>query len=175
MAEAAIPMPFAGARRVPAAIVAASAAILTAAYAFQYIGGLAPCALCLYQRVPYAIAIGLSVVALVAAGRIGARGVAAAAASCAVVFAAGAAIAAFHVGVEQGWWHGLATCSTTLEPGLSFDEFKARIMNAPTTRCDEVAWSLFGVSMAGYNVLVSLALAGGSGWAARRLVRTRTP
>ena len=75
------------------------------------------------------------------------------------------------MGVEQGWWQGLAGCSTTLESGLSFEEFKARIMDAPTARCDEVTWSLLGISMAGYNLALSVALAAGSLWAARRLMR----
>ena len=176
MVDAAIAAPPRLVRYVPVVIVVASVAILGAALGFQYIGGLHPCALCIYQRIPYGVTIALGLVALVGAGRLGGRGTAAVAAVtalAALTFAAGAGVAAFHVGVEQGWWHGLSTCSTTLEPGLSFEEFKARIMKAPTARCDEVAWSLFGVSMAGYNFLLSLALAGGSLWAARRLWRTR--
>jgi len=137
-------------------VAAASTAILGAAFAFQYIGGLAPCVLCIYQRYPYGIAIALGLLAFaLAKGPI---------ARLALVFAGlglliGAGIAVFHVGVEQQWWQGTAECGGIGGANLSLEQLKAEILAAPAVRCDEVAWSLFGISMAGYNVLLALGLA----------------
>jgi len=71
---------------------------------------------------------------------------------------AGAVVAGFHVGVEQQWWPGLASCGGVSEMPMTVEALKQQIMNAPVVRCDEVAWSLMGISMAGYNTLLSLAL-----------------
>lgn len=161
-------------RGVPLAILGASAATLGAAYAFQYVGGLEPCALCLYQRVPYGVVIALTAATALFAGLLGRRGVAAAALASALAFLAGAAIAGFHVGVEQHWWEGLSACGGGGGGAdLSIEELKAQILAAPVVRCDEVPWSLLGISMAGYNLLASLAFAGASLWAARRLAARR--
>ncbi len=154
-------------RTVPAAILVASAAVLGAAFAFQYIGGYQPCILCLYQRWPYAVTIALAGVALIVAGR-KAAGWAALASSLA--FVTGAGIGAFHVGVEQGWWQGTASCGASLDLDASAEEIGKALLAAPVVRCEDVQWSLFGISMAGYNVLLSLALAAGSIFAARRLL-----
>lgn len=144
-------------RLAAALVVALGAFALAAAFAFQYLGGLAPCVLCIWQRYPYGIAIALGALAFLLAGRPAAAraliGIAG------LVLLADAAIAAFHVGVEQKWWAGTAACGGTLATGLSAEELKAQLLAAPVVRCDEVAWSLFGISMAGYNFL--LALAGG--------------
>ena len=154
-----------------AAILAVSAAMLSAAYAFQYIGGLAPCTLCLYQRVPYGLTIGLTVLALPFAPRLGARVVALGVAVCGVTFAAGAAVAGFHVGVEQGWWEGLSSCGSNIDPNQSFEDFKAQLLAAPVVRCTDISWSMFGISMAGYNFLASIAFAAASFATARTLFR----
>jgi disulfide bond formation protein DsbB len=158
----------------PAAAFAASLAMLAGAWAFQYIGGLQPCTLCLYQRWPYWAAMAIGLVGVIAARRIGARGIAALAGTGAVVFLAGAAIAGFHVGVEQHWWEGLSSCGggALNDPNLSIDELRTRLFATPVVRCDEVPWSLFGVSLAGYNLIASLALAAASVWAARTLWRS---
>jgi disulfide bond formation protein DsbB len=71
---------------------------------------------------------------------------------------AGAGVAVFHVGVEQHWWQGTAACGSNLGAASSIEELRARLLAQPIVRCDEVAWSLFGVSMAGYNFLASLVL-----------------
>jgi disulfide bond formation protein DsbB len=70
----------------------------------------------------------------------------------------GGGIAAFHVGVEQHWWTGTPGCGVPATSN-SIEEMRAQIMAAPVVRCDQVAWSLFGISMAGYNILISLVLA----------------
>lgn len=130
-----------------------SAALLGGAFAFQHIGGLAPCQLCLWQRWPHGVAILIGIIALAT----GWRGLAWAGALAAL---ATAGIGIFHVGVEQQWWEGLATCTAGSISGLSAaDLLDPTIDVAPVVRCDEIAWQMFGISMAGWNVLVSLGLA----------------
>lgn len=139
-----------------------SAAILGGAFAFQYIGGLAPCQLCLYQRWPHAAAILIGVLALAT----GWRGLAWVGALAAL---ATAAIGVFHVGVEQLWWEGLATCTAGSISGISTADLLDPTKDvAAVVRCDEIAWSLFGISMAGWNVILSLGLAATWIMAARR-------
>lgn len=131
-----------------------SAALLAGAFAFQYIGGLAPCQLCLYQRWPHAAAILIGAVALTTGWRgIAWLGMVAALAT--------AAIGAFHFGVEQKWWEGLATCTAGSIEGISAADLLDPTKDvAAVVRCDEIAWSMLGVSMAGWNVILSLILAG---------------
>ncbi|MBS27825.1 MAG: disulfide bond formation protein B [Alphaproteobacteria bacterium] len=152
----------------PALTLAASAAMLATAWGFQLIGGFEPCTLCIYQRWPYWIMIVLAALGVLAARRMGVRGLVIFAGAGAIVFLGGAGVAGFHVGVEQGWWEGLSTCGGGLDdPGMSIEELKHRLLSTKLVRCDDVTWSLFGISMAGYNFLISLALAGASLWAAR--------
>lgn len=143
-------------RLAAALLFAASAALLAGALAFQYWGGLQPCVLCLWQRYAHIGIMAFAVLA-VAIGRTQAGAMLLIGAGLAAL--AGAAIAGFHVGVEQHWWQGTAECGSTLGPAATIDELRARLLAQPVVRCDEVAWSLFGISMAGYNFLLSLALA----------------
>ncbi|MDP6705550.1 MAG: disulfide bond formation protein B [Alphaproteobacteria bacterium] len=152
----------------PFLILAASAGALGAAFIAQYGFGLEPCVLCIYQRWPFAIVIVVAAAALLLVR--GGRSPAWALALAGLVFAANAAIAGYHVGVEQHWWQGTAECTGT-SGAATLAELKAQILAAPLVRCDEVAWSLFGVSMAGYNVLASAALAAFSLAMAKRLNR----
>lgn len=134
-------------------IAVLSAATLAAAFVAQYGFGLAPCELCLWQRWPYAISILLGLAALVVPRW---RGLLLALA--ALSFAAGAGIAVFHVGVEEKWWQGLASCSGAPTP-KSIDELRAQLMAAPVVRCDEAAFRFLGLSMAGWNVIWAALLA----------------
>jgi disulfide bond formation protein DsbB len=140
---------------VPAAISVFSAAMLGGAFAFQYLGGLAPCVLCLYQRWPHAAAILLGLLALVLASRN-------ATASRWLTILGGlalltsAGIGLFHVGVEQLWWEGTAECGATGTPD-SLEALKQQLMAQPIVRCTDIAWEMFGISMAGYNFLLSAA------------------
>ncbi len=138
-------------------IVAASVAALSAALLAQYVGGLEPCPLCVYQRYPYGLTIAFGALALATAERgqwpmlfVGLSGVA---------FAAGGAIAVYHAGVEQGWFEGLAACAAGAETPDTLEELRAQLLAAAPPRCDEAPWSLFGISIAGYNALYSAALA----------------
>ena len=140
----------------PLTILLASVLALGAAFTGQYSYDLEPCVLCLYQRWPYAICIGLGLLglALAAAGRPAAWVLALAGA----VLIVNAGIAGFHVGVEQAWWQGSAACSSPVGQATTLAEMRALVLAAPVVRCDEIAWSLFGVSMAGYNLAASLGL-----------------
>lgn len=131
-----------------------SAAVLAGAFGFQYIGGLLPCTLCLWQRWPHAVAVIFGVFGLALPQRIWPILGALAALTT-------AGIALFHVGVEQTWWEGLATCTVDAMGSVSVDD----LLNTDVTvgapvRCDAIAWALFGISMAGWNALISLGLAG---------------
>ncbi|MHA6346457.1 disulfide bond formation protein B [Roseivivax sp. CAU 1761] len=129
-----------------------SAALLLGALAFQHLGGLPPCKLCYWQRWPHAAAVLIGLVALFAATRpLAILGALAALAT--------AGVGVFHVGVENGWWEGPSTCTSGPIGGLSTDQLMDQIMNAPLVRCDDIAWSLAGISMAGWNALLSLVLA----------------
>ncbi|MBV8535878.1 MAG: disulfide bond formation protein B [Alphaproteobacteria bacterium] len=147
-------------RTTAALLLAASAAILAGAFAFQYLGGLAPCILCWWQRYAHMAAIVLAALALAASRRGSTAPGWLLVAATGIALLAGTGIAAFHVGVEQHWWAGTAECGSQVGGAGGIDELRARLLAQPIVRCDEIAWSLFGISMAGYNFLLSLALAG---------------
>ncbi|MFN3845808.1 MAG: disulfide bond formation protein B [Paracoccaceae bacterium] len=141
---------------------AGSAALLAGAFAFQYIGGMAPCALCLWQRWPHAAAVVIMALALLVPNRL-------LIALGAVAALTTAGIAGFHVGVEQGWWQGLASCSGGSISGISVSDLLNPNANvAAPVRCDEIPWAMAGISMAGWNMIASLGLAGVWLLAARR-------
>lgn len=135
---------------------AGSAAVLGGALAFQFIGGLAPCPLCIWQRWPHLAAVVLAVLGVALLGRwhrpLAGLG--------ALAMLVGAALGLYHTGIERGWWQGPDTCVAPGDVGaLSSDELMAQIMGAPLVRCDEVVWELLGLSIPSWNALASLALA----------------
>jgi disulfide bond formation protein DsbB len=145
-------------RYLAAAIAIASAGILSMAYISQYGFGLKPCILCLYQRGPYALNIVLGILAVVASFRYP-RLTTLIIYITAVSFFAGAVIAGFHVGVENGWWKGLPACGGDIVPQhASIEELRRSLEGQAIVRCDKAAWVMFGISMAGYNFMMSLAL-----------------
>ena len=154
----------------PFGIFAASAAALANAYTAEYVFGLEPCILCLYQRIPYAIA---GVVGAAALFMPSLRAPVVAVAG--VVFLSGAVLAFYHVGVEQHWWVSAAACAGGGGDGpATVDDLRQLLMQAkPVKACDQVDWTLFGLSMATYNVALSLALATASLWAADQLRRPK--
>jgi disulfide bond formation protein DsbB len=161
------------ARLVFLAVLAASVLILGSAFAFQLLGGLQPCELCIWQRYPYAITIGLAGIGMgLARAGVERRLLAILLALCGLTFLIGAGIAVFHVGVEQKWWEGTSACVGRLSGAMSADELRQRLLAAPVVRCDEPAWTLFGISMAGYNALLSLALGVASFAFVRKLMAT---
>ncbi len=133
-----------------------SAALLGGAYAFEYIGGLTPCDLCWSQRYALMAVFGLSGASLLLekAGQ---------ALSIVMAWATGLALgvsvfaAGYHTGVEQKWWKGPDTCTSDgLTGALDMDSMFDNLMNVALVRCDEIAWEMFGISMSGYNFLISL-------------------
>lgn len=132
---------------------AASALVLAAALAFQYVGGYAPCPLCLWQRWPHALAVVLGLAVLALPWRaLAALGV--------LAMLVSAALGVWHAGIEWGWWAGPTTCTAPGEVSqMSPADLIARLEATPVVRCDEAAWSLAGLSMAGWNALLSLGLA----------------
>jgi disulfide bond formation protein DsbB len=149
-------------------LLLASVGSLLAAFFFQYVIGLQPCILCIWQRWPYAVVIALTILVLTVAAR-SPKLRAALLALCGVALLFGGGVAVFHVGVEQHWWTGTPGCGVTATAD-SIEALRAQIMAAPVVRCDQVAWSLFGISMAGYNILISLALAAVAFASARRSI-----
>ena len=144
-------------------ILLASAGALAAALTAQYGFGLRPCILCLYQRVPYVVAAILALAGL--AGPRAWRGHPLLLALCGLVFLADTGISSFHVGVEQHWWAGLAACTGEGQAVAgSVEDLKAMLAGPPPPRCDQIPWSLFGISMAGYDVFATFALAAFSAW-----------
>ncbi len=141
----------------PALIALASIAVLGTALASQYLGGLAPCKLCIYQRWPYVFTIvaGLAAWAIPGARRW-------LVVSCAIAFAIGGAIAVYHAGIEYGWFAGPTSCSGVGPTPTTIEELRRQLLAQPVVRCDEPAWTMFGVSMAGYNVVASAVLAAAS-------------
>ena len=130
---------------------AGSAALLLGALAFQYIGGLAPCHLCILQRWPHVVAVLCALLFLVAPRRI-------LAALGGIAVAIGAGIAVYHTGVEFAWWPGPSSCVAP-DPGtLTPADLMNQILDTPVVLCDQIAWSLWGVSMAGWNAILSAAI-----------------
>ncbi|MEM6374435.1 MAG: disulfide bond formation protein B [Pseudomonadota bacterium] len=129
-----------------------SALLLAGAFVFQALG-YAPCQMCIWQRYPHAVAIALGAVAFfVPLSALAALGALAALAT--------AGVGGFHAGVEQGWWQGPTSCSAGAIGDLDADALFDQIMAAPLIRCDEIAWQFAGISMAGWNMVISLVLAG---------------
>ena len=132
----------------------ASAALLMAAFGFEHLGGLAPCKLCLWQRWPHAGVITFSMLGAVGVLRPGP-------AFLFIVLSAAitAAIAGYHVGIEQQFWPGPTSCSGTAAT-LSTADLLDSLLATPVIRCDEIPWTFAGISMAGWNMLLSTGLAG---------------
>ena len=131
---------------------AGSAALLLGAFGFQYIGEMAPCKLCIWQRYPRGAAVVIGAVALafplLILPYLGA-----------LAALATAGVGAYHTGVERGWWEGPSTCTSGPIGNLSADELMQQIMSAPLVRCDDVPWEMLGLSMASWNAVASFVLA----------------
>ncbi|MEM1400102.1 MAG: disulfide bond formation protein B [Pseudomonadota bacterium] len=140
----------------PWLLILASAIILASAFAFEHIGGLLPCVLCLQQRWPHAIVVGIGLLILAGRPPNWASGLALIAAGGVLFY--GAAVAMFHVGVEQHWWAGTSGCGTGALTGATAAELRAQLLATPVARCDEIVWSLLGLSMAGWNFILSVIL-----------------
>ncbi|WCP72274.1 disulfide bond formation protein B [Sphingomonas hankookensis] len=125
--------------------------LIAGALASQYLGGLCPCEMCHWQRWPHYAAIGLAALSFVVPRTSGKR---------ALVILAGiailvsGAIGVFHAGVEYHWWQGITACANTL--GATGGDLLAAIVRQPVVRCDVPQWTLFGISLAGFNAILSI-------------------
>ena len=122
--------------------------LLAGAYVSQYVFGLYPCEMCWWQRWPHFAAVGLALLSFFLAPK-----------RLWVALAAGGILTSgliglFHAGVEYGWWQGVTSCAAIPQTGQGESALDA-IMNSPLVRCDEPAWTLFGISLAGFNFLIS--------------------
>jgi disulfide bond formation protein DsbB len=142
-----------------------SSALLGGALAFQHLGGLAPCEMCFWQRWPHLAAILLGLAAFGLA-RSALRKPLLLLAGVAILVAAGLGL--FHAGVEQRWWEGPTQCSAAPTAGTSAQDILAEVMAAPIVRCDAIPWELFGLSLAGWNALLSALIGGAVLWLVAR-------
>jgi disulfide bond formation protein DsbB len=126
------------------------AALLAGAYGSQYLGGLAPCDMCWWQRYPHFVALGFSVLALLLSKSPMNKWLVALAALGIIT---SGLLGGYHAGVEYQWWLGPQTCGQ-LPQGSGADLLK-NIMQKEVVRCDVPAWTMFGISLAGYNFLIS--------------------
>jgi disulfide bond formation protein DsbB len=134
-----------------------SAAALGFAYVSEYFFNLQPCILCLYQRKPYWLIIAL---ALIAGGVKSPRILGLIIAGMFLAVLANMGLSGYHVGVEQGWLEGTKACAGAKLPvGSSLEDLRNYLNNQPIVRCDVPAWKLFGISMTGYNFMLSVFLA----------------
>jgi len=139
-----------------AAILLAAAATITGALIFEHGFGLRPCKLCLQQRIPYYLAMPLATVAIV----LPPRWQQAALLGLALVFVISAGLGIHHAGVEWGWWAGPSDCAGAqpAAPG-SMGDFLNQLQSTRVVSCTEASWRFLGLSLAGWNALISLGLA----------------
>ena len=144
-------------RKIPAAMLAIGVGVLGYAYTAQFGFGVEPCALCLWQRLPYGVTALLGLGALLR--RQTGAGLRRLLMAAALIYGAGGGVAVYHVGVEQHWWASAAGCGDAGGGAMTLEDMKKALTSKPAKACDEVDWTLFGISMATYNVGMSLGLA----------------
>ena len=149
-----------------------AAATIAGAWFFQLVLEILPCPLCLEQRYAYYLAIPLGGLTAVAARTGAARPLLLAGlAILALATLANAGLGAYHAGVEWGFWQGPTECSgPVVNLGNAGDLF-SRLDTVKVVRCDEVQWRFLGLSLAGYNVLISLLMAAVAGWGFARTAK----
>ena len=146
--------------RVGLLVLVGAAATITGAWAFQAAGYL-PCELCLKQRYAYYAGVPLAAAVVLLAARGRPRNlVALGLGLLAVLFAASAVFGVYHAGVEWGFWPGPADCTGGVAPAASMEDFMQQLHTTKIVRCDAVAIRILGLSLAGWNAVVSLILAG---------------
>jgi len=128
-------------------------ALLGGAYGFQLIGHLYPCEMCWWQRYPHFAALGVAALAFLVKPGV-TRNLLVLLAGA--LIAVSGAIGVFHAGVEYHWWPGITPCTSTAKLGGSPADVLAAIMKAPIIRCDVPQWTFAGISLAGFNAIVSL-------------------
>jgi len=142
-------------RRAKLLSIAVPAALLAGAYGSQHIGGLAPCEMCYWQRYAHWAGLAFAVLALAGTHRLPDRGRSFVWLAGLSIFISGA-IGGYHAGVEAGIFEGFTQCTSIAGGGATGDDLLAEIMRAPVVRCDQVQWELFGISLAGWNAILSI-------------------
>ena len=132
--------------------------LLAGALGSQHLGGLNPCEMCYWQRYPHWAAFAIAGISFFLP-----RYARPLTLLAALAIAISGSIGVFHAGVELGWWQGLTACSTTAT-GSSTEELLKSILATPIVRCDQVQWAFLGISMAGWNAIISLTAAGAIEW-----------
>jgi disulfide bond formation protein DsbB len=154
------------------AVTAIAAATLAGAWFFQLVLGLVPCPLCLEQRYAYYLAVPLGVLVAIAAARDAPRGIVLAGLVLLTLAALGnAVLGTYHAGVEWKFWQGPTDCTGPIGNLGSAGSLLERLDTVKVVRCDEIQWTFLGLSLAGYNVLISLSMAAIGGWGIRGLVK----
>ena len=154
------------------AITGIAAATIAGAWFFQLVLGLVPCPLCLEQRYAYYLAVPLGALVALAAARDAPRGIVLAGLALLTLAALGnAVLGTYHAGVEWKFWQGPTDCTGPIGNLGSAGSLLERLDTVKVVRCDEIQWTFLGLSLAGYNVLISLLMAAIGAWGMRGLVR----
>jgi len=149
------------------AVALIAAATLAGAWFFQLVLDIRPCPLCLEQRYAYYLAVPLGLfVAFVAARGAPRQVLLAGLALLALAALANAWLGAYHAGVEWKFWQGPTDCTGPIVDFGKAGNLLDRLDSVKVVRCDEVQWRFLGLSLAGYNVLISLAMAAIAAWGA---------
>jgi disulfide bond formation protein DsbB len=153
------------------AIAAIAAATLAGAWFFQLVLDIRPCPLCLEQRYAYYLAVPLGFVVAFAASRDAPRPVLLAGLGVLALAAlANAGLGGYHAGVEWKFWQGPTDCSGPIVDLGSAGTLLDRLDKVKVVRCDEVQWRFLGISLAGYNVLISLLMAAIAAWGVKSVM-----
>jgi disulfide bond formation protein DsbB len=161
-----------------AAIAGVGTATILGAYFFQYVMGLPPCPMCLEQRIAYYVSIPLALVITIGGGIGAARAprllLAAGLGIIALAMLGNAGLGVFHAGVEWKWWPGPQECSGSPTDLTTQGDLLSALKEVTVVRCDEAAWRFLGLSLAGYNAIISAGLAAIAAWGAIRTTGERT-
>ncbi len=156
------------------AVTLIAAATLIGAWIFQYGFGIVPCELCLEQRYAYYFVIPAGALLAIAAARgLEPRFVAFGLIILALATLANAGLATYHAGVEWGWWKGPTACTGPIVELGKAGSLLEQLNKVKVVRCDEVQWRFLGLSLAGYNVLISLLMTAIAAWGAAEGTRAR--
>ena len=137
--------------RLVGVVTLGSILILSSAFFFEYVLGYSACKMCIWQRWPHALAILIGIIILSTRLKIlSIFGVLSTLTTAGIGF--------YHAGVEYKWWSGPSSCTSKINTEISASDLLNQILSAPIVRCDDVVWDLFGISMAGWNGILSLAL-----------------
>jgi disulfide bond formation protein DsbB len=157
------------------AIAGIAAATLAGAWFFELVLDIQPCPLCLEQRYAYYLAVPLGALVAFAAGKDAPRAVLVAGLGLLALAALGnAGLGTYHAGVEWHFWQGPTDCSGPVVDLGSAGNLLERLDTVKVIRCDEVQWRFLGLSLAGYNVLISLLMAAIAAWGIAGLRRRVT-